>query len=104
MADVDIEFDETHVHTRKVAKKGTDEPDVGGIAVERLRSIIERVERLEEEKKALSSDIKDVFSEAKSAGFDVKALRKLLSLRKMEAQEREELDGILDVYMRALGM
>ena len=104
MADIDVEFDEAPAQTRKVAKRGPDDPDVGGIAVDRLRSIIERVERLEEEKKALSNDIKDIFSEAKSAGFDVKALRKLISLRKMEAQEREELDGILDVYMRALGM
>ena len=78
--------------------------EVGGVAVERLRSIIDRVERLEEERKALTSDIKDIFGEAKSAGFDVKALRKLISLRKMERAEREELDGLVEVYMHALGM
>ena len=77
---------------------------VGGIAADRLRSLIERIERLEEERKALGSDIKDIYAEAKSAGFDVKVLRKLISLRKVEAKEREEMDGLLDVYMRALGM
>ena len=103
MADMDADFDDAPTAPRRSTKKEAN-LEVGGVAVDRLRSIIERVERLEEEKKALSSDIKDIFSEAKSAGFDVKALRKLISLRKMEAQEREELDGILDVYMRALGM
>jgi len=78
--------------------------DVHGIAVDRLRSIIERVERLEEEKKALSSDIKDIMAEAKSAGFEPKALRRVLAARRMEAREREELEGLLEVYMRALGM
>ncbi len=82
----------------------TDDPQVGGIAADRLRSIIERIERLEEERKALGNDIKDIYSEAKSAGFDVKVLRKLISLRKVEAKDREEMDGLLDVYMRALGM
>ena len=81
-----------------------DDPQVGGIAADRLRSIIERIERLEEERKALGNDIKDIYSEAKSAGFDVKVLRKLISLRKVEAKDREEMDGLLDVYMRALGM
>ncbi len=76
----------------------------GNIAADRLRSLIERIERLEEERKALGSDIKDIFAEAKSAGFDVKVLRKLISLRKIEAQEREEMDGLLKVYMLALGM
>jgi uncharacterized protein (UPF0335 family) len=78
--------------------------EVHGIAVDRLRSIIERIERLEEEKKALSSDIKDIMAEAKSAGFEPKALRRVLAARRMEAQEREELEGLLEVYMQALGM
>ncbi len=81
-----------------------DTPATGGIAADRLRSLIERVERLEEERRALGSDIKDIYAEAKSAGFDVKVLRKLISLRKVEAKEREEMDGLLEVYMRALGM
>ena len=77
---------------------------VGGIAVDRLRSLIERIERLEEERKALGSDIKDIYAEAKSAGFDVKVLRKIVQLRKQEPAEVEEHESILDVYRRALGM
>ncbi len=79
-------------------------PDVGGIAAERLRSIVERIERLEEERRALASDIKDIFAEAKSAGFDVKVLRQILSLRKKEPAEVEEQETLLDLYKRALGM
>ena len=86
----------------------TDSPkgdsDVGGIAAERLRSIIERIERLEEERKALGDDIKDIFSEAKSAGFDVKVIRQIISIRKKEPAEVEEQQSLLDLYMRALGM
>ena len=77
---------------------------VGGIAADRLRSIVERIERLEEERKALSSDIKDIYAEAKSAGFDVKVLRQLIRIRKQEAAEVEEQETLLDVYRRALGM
>src|SRR3954468_12506545 len=79
-------------------------PEPGGIAADRLRSIIERIERLEEERKALGSDIKDIFSEAKSAGFDVKVLRQLISIRKKEPAEVEEQESLLDIYRRALGM
>lgn len=78
--------------------------DVGGIAADRLRSIIERVERLESERKALSGDIKDIFTEAKSAGFDVKVLRQIIRIRKQEPAEVEEQETLLDVYRRALGM
>ncbi len=73
-------------------------------APDRLRSLVERVERLEEERKGLSSDIKDIFTEAKSAGFDVKVLRALLRLRKQEPADVEEQETLLDVYRRALGM
>lgn len=76
----------------------------GGIAAERLRSIVDRIERLEEEKKALSSDIKDIYAEAKSAGFDNKVLRELIKIRKLEPAEVEERETLLDVYRRALGM
>jgi uncharacterized protein (UPF0335 family) len=76
----------------------------GGIAADRLRSIVDRIERLEEERKALASDIKDIFAEAKSAGFDVKVLRQLIRIRKQEAAEVEEQETLLDVYRRALGM
>jgi uncharacterized protein (UPF0335 family) len=77
--------------------------EVGGIAAERLRSIVERIERLEEEKKALSSDIKDVYSEAKSAGFDVKVLRAVIRLRRQRPEEVEENEYLLVLYRRALG-
>lgn len=76
----------------------------GGIAADRLRSIIERVERLEEERKALAGDIKDIFSEAKSAGFDVKVIKQIIRLRKQEPAEIEEQETLLDIYRRALGM
>ena len=78
--------------------------DVGGISGERLRTFIERIERLEEEKKALSDDIREVYSEAKGAGFDVKILRQIVALRKMDASDRSEMEEVLDVYKRALGM
>jgi uncharacterized protein (UPF0335 family) len=74
------------------------------VAGERLRSIVERIERLEEERKALASDIKDIYSEAKSAGFDVKVLRQLIRIRKQEPAEIEEQETLLDVYRRAIGM
>lgn len=75
-----------------------------GIASDRLRSIVERIERLEEERKALSSDIKDIYTEAKSAGFDPKVLRQLIRIRAKDAEEVEEQETLLDVYRRALGM
>ncbi|MBT3992382.1 MAG: DUF2312 domain-containing protein [Rhodospirillaceae bacterium] len=78
--------------------------DVGGIASERLRTIIERVERLEEEKAALAEDIKEIFSEAKAAGFDVKILRQVIRLRKLDSSDRQEQEAILDLYKRALDM
>ncbi len=78
--------------------------DVGGIAGDRLRSFIERIERLEEEKAALSADIREVFAEAKSNGFDTKIMRQVVRLRKMESADREEQELLLDLYKRALGM
>ena len=77
---------------------------VGGIAADRLRSLIERIERLEEERKALGSDIRDIYAEAKSAGFDVKVMRQLIRIRKQEPKDVEEQESLLDVYRRALGM
>ena len=76
----------------------------GGIAVDRLRSIIERIERLEDERKALGSDIKDIYAEAKSAGFDVKVVRTIVRIRKQEPADVEEQETLLDIYRRALGM
>jgi len=77
---------------------------VGGVAVDQLKSIIGRVEKLEEEKSGIAADIRDVFAEAKGSGFDVKAIRQIIKLRKLDAQEMEEQETILDTYRRALGM
>ena len=73
-------------------------------AKDQLRAIVERVEKLEEEKKAISDDIRDVFAEAKVHGFDVKALRQVVKLRKLDKNERQEQEAILDTYLVALGM
>ena len=80
------------------------EAEAGGIAADRLRSVIERIERLEEERKALADHIKDIFAEAKNGGFDVKVVRQLVSIRKKEPAEVEEQETLLTVYRRALGM
>lgn len=76
--------------------------EIGGIAADRLRSFIERIERLEEEKAALAADIKEVYSEAKGTGFDIKVIRMVVRLRKMDQSDRQEQDAILDLYKRAL--
>jgi uncharacterized protein (UPF0335 family) len=73
-------------------------------AKDQMKAIIERVERLEEEKKGVADDIKDVYLEAKANGFDVKALRTVVKLRKQDADERKEQEAILETYMHALGM
>ena len=85
-------------------KEQVADAEVGGIAADRLRSIIERIERLEEERKSLADDIKDIFAEAKSAGFEVKVIRQIIRLRKQEPAEVEEQETLLDLYRRALGM
>lgn len=76
--------------------------EVGGIATDRLRSLIERIEKLEEDKKEISTDIREVFAEAKSAGFDVKIMRAILKLRKMDAADRDEQQFLLETYRKAL--
>lgn len=78
--------------------------DASSIAHGQLRSIVERIERLEEEKAATAADIKEVYAEAKGNGFDTKILRKVVRLRKIDRAEREEEEAILDVYLAALGM
>ena len=78
--------------------------EVGGIAAERLRSFIDRIERLEEEKASLTADIREVFGEAKSSGFDTKVMRQVLKLRKLDQQDRQEQEHLLDLYLRALEM
>jgi uncharacterized protein (UPF0335 family) len=79
-------------------------PNVGGVAGDRLRSLIERIERLEEEKRATSEDIKEVYAEAKGAGFDAKIMRQIVRIRKMDENELDEQEALLDTYMSALGM
>ena len=79
-------------------------PDIGGIAGDRLKSFIERIERLEEEKKALANDIKEVYAEAKGTGFDTKIKRQLIRLRRMDKDDLDEQEALIDVYKRALGM
>ena len=76
----------------------------GTVAADQLRLFIERIERLEEEKKTISDDIRDVYAEAKGNGFDVKALRTIVRLRKQDVDERKEQETILETYMHALGM
>ena len=79
-------------------------PEVGGIAGERLRSFVERIERLEEERRALSADIKEVYAEAKGNGFDAKIMRQIIRLRRMDKDDLDEQETLLDIYKRALGM
>jgi uncharacterized protein (UPF0335 family) len=81
----------------------TEEPATR-FAKDQLKAIIERIERLEEEKKTISDDIRDVYAEAKGNGFEVKALRTIVRLRKQDADERREHETILETYMQALGM
>ncbi len=95
---------DVQAETRPSRERQASEPEVGGIAVDRLRSIIERIERLEEERKALAGDIKDIYMESKSAGFDTKVIRQLISMRRKEPAEVEEQETLLDIYRRALGM
>lgn len=78
--------------------------DTGGVSGQRLRSYLERIERLEEEKSGLADDIKDIYAEAKAFGFDVKTLRQIVKLRKMDTEKRREADELLDLYMSAIGM
>ena len=79
-------------------------PDIAGIAGDRLRSLIERIERLEEEKRTLAADIKEVYAEAKGTGFDTKIMRQIIRLRRMDKDDVDEQETLLDIYKRALGM
>ena len=82
----------------------TDEAPSTRFAKDQLKAIIERIERLEEEKKTISDDIRDVYAEAKGNGYEVKALRPIVRMRKQDADERREHETILETYMQALGM
>jgi len=76
----------------------------GSVAADELRLLIERIERLEEEKKGIGDDVKDVYSEAKARGYDSKIMRQIVRLRKMETHDRQEMEAILDTYKAALGL
>ena len=79
-------------------------PHVGGIAGRQLKSFIERIERLEDEKRALGEDIKEVYAEAKSSGFEPKIMRQIIKIRRMDKEEHDEQETLLDLYKRALNM
>jgi uncharacterized protein (UPF0335 family) len=100
MLQTDIEHDMLGAHPENVEREAV----VAGVAADRLRSIIERIERLQEERKALGSDIADMFKEAKGAGFHVKVLRAVIKIRAQEPADVEEHESLLAVYLRALGM
>ncbi len=78
--------------------------DIGGIAADRLRTFVERIERLEEEKAAITADIREVYSEAKGAGFNAKILRQIVRLRRLDQADRREQEALLELYKRALDL
>lgn len=87
-----------------MAEQGHNSGDVGGVTPDALKSYIERIEKLEEEKAALQADVKEVYNEAKANGFDTKIMRQVVRLRKMDQQDRQEQEHLLDLYKRALEM
>lgn len=90
---------------KPAAKPANDQADdVSGVSGKRLQSFFDRIERLEEEKAGLAEDIKDIYAEAKAVGFDVKTMRRVLKLKKMDAQKRQEEDELLELYMAAIGL
>jgi uncharacterized protein (UPF0335 family) len=97
-------FKETSMPASAAAEKLEAEKATTTFARDQLKAVIERIERLEEEKKTTSDDIRDVYAEAKGNGFDVKALRTIVRLRKLDTDERREQESILETYMHALGM
>ena len=96
--------DSTTTLSRRPKKARSADADVGGIAAQQLRAVVERIERLEEEKKALADDIKEVYAEAKGNGFDTKIMRQVIRLRRMDKDDLDEQESLIDIYKRALGM
>lgn len=91
-------------NVKKFPQSEGGESDVGGVSGKRLKSYIERVERLEAEKSGLADDIKDIYAEAKAFGFDAKTMRKIVRLRKLDAEKRREEDELLELYKAAIGL
>lgn len=87
-----------------LARPGHNSAPQSGFAKGQLMSLVERIERLNEEKTALSADITEVYAEAKGHGFDTKILRKVIALRKLDSADRQEIEAVMDLYMSALGM
>ncbi len=98
------EFQPSENEGASESSSGGETRDVGGVAGDRLRSFIERIERLEEEKSHLAEDIKEVYAEAKGVGYDAKTMRKVIALRKMDTEKRRESEELLDLYKTAVGM
>jgi uncharacterized protein (UPF0335 family) len=89
---------------RQRSRIGVFQMSEGNVAADQLRLFIERIERLEEEKKGIADDVKDVYAEAKSTGYDTKTMRKVIALRKMETHVRQEADALMETYRAALGL
>lgn len=87
-----------------MSEEGHNQPPEGEVSGARLKSFIDRIERMEEEKKALAEDIKDIYAEAKATGFDTKTIRKIVSLRKVNVEKRREQAELLELYQSAIGM
>lgn len=104
MSDNVAEFQPAETQEDTDTQGGGEARDVGGVAGERLRAFIERIERLEEEKAALMEDIKEIYAEAKGTGYDAKTIRKIVSLRKLDSEKRREGEELLDLYKSAIGM
>ena len=94
--------DSNVTHLNKDSSDGS--KDVNGVSGQRLKTYLDRIERLEEEKKGLADDVKDIYAEAKGFGFDVKTLRKIIALRKLDVEKRREADELLELYKAAIGM
>lgn len=103
--DDEVAADDDQPRAKKaVVANDREAQDVGGVAGKRLQAFIERIERLEGEKAALMEDMKEVYAEAKGVGFDVKIMRKIISLRKIDAEKRREAEELLELYKSAIGM
>lgn len=89
---------------KRVRRNKTSDEESGGVAAKQLQSLVERIERMEEEKEAAAIDIREIYAEAKGNGFDTKALRRIVALRKRDPGERQEEEAVLELYMSALGM